>query len=1175
MGRYIDKTESYELLELLRRIDDGDVPTQEELEGLNDIWGVNFSGCDLTELPESIGMLSQLTTLFVYFNELTSLPESIGKLSLLTHLDVSYNELEYLPESVGKLSLLTDLDASNNILKDLPGGIADLSRLTTLDVSENELDALPEGMDQLSALSTLNISNNRFISLPDGIGKLPSLTTLSMYYNELTDLPESIGALTGLESLDISHNPLECLPGSVCELTGLTELDISYNRLKGLPENMFELPRLRKLNVSHNELTGLPDGIENLFRLKELDISYNKLTSLPNGIFGLSQLTVLNAGGNRLASLPGSIGRLAQLKGLSIFRNRLVDLPDSIGELSQLTDLNLSDNPLKTLPDSIGRLSGLEDLSIWAIGLREIPEFIRNLAKLRKLDVGYNPLKTLPEWVGTMPELETLDLSHLQLTQLPRSLLNLNMPFWADGRTWYRKNNGEGINLMDTTLSLQPVSLFDQSRDQSPDFRESRKLIEDYFDTPKVPIREAKVIFLGDGKVGKTYTIQRLLHDCRQGAYPTKETHGILIEDLYTEKDGESYKIRIWDFGGQDIMHEMHRCFLTDRTCYVVMVDTRTDKQTGRARYWLRTVQSIAPGAPVLLLVNEISGGKNRDLDYTGLMQEFPNLAGVEFCSAMDADDGEFRRKVAQAIFRQALDLDSCKMELPKSWEMVRQNLLSLHDGADPERDEVYYIDRKTFHDLCDQYDVPADDGLRAWLLTWFNDLGVCFSYHRGEDGQEQSEDYKILDPMWLTSAVYKIIWEKEQTDDGLISLGEIYRILEKPGSDAMKKDGIPCLENVSYNQKECGYVLDIMRMFRISYPADERTEFMPTLCKPDSKLDPVPRSWVQHAAYRFRYTFLPENVLHRLMIYCFANLRPGRRWRKGFWLECEAQGLSAVIRDSEANELWVEVYAQKQEFEAWIWLQPLCRQIAEINNTLSLKAEVSVLAANDHEEKWFLLDSVWYWRKQGAQSLQGDRSLFPIQPLMNLIYGKYYPGVEKSLMTEREGRQPPLPMEMLPENVTARLTDLTGLDLSRPFEDQPIERLIAGVERNNSLREKELELLQRGAAAIRENTLALQENSLTIRQSNELLEAVRDGRVTLPQEVITALAEAFRQNDSAALQDAGEKMKRHPVKDGIRVLRELLGDAANFATVVPVVVQMGKTWGPVLAELVRPVLPI
>ncbi len=427
------------------------------------------------------------------------------------------------------------------------------------------------------------------------------------------------------------------------------------------------------------------------------------------------------------------------------------------------------------------------------------------------------------------------------------------------------------------------------------------------------------VIFRGDGKVGKTYTIQRLLHDCRKGDYPTKETHGILIEDLYAKKDGERYTIRVWDFGGQDIMHEMHRCFLTDRTCYVVMIDTRVDKQTRRARYWLRTVQNIAPNAPVLLLVNEVSGGKNRDLDYSSLEKEFPNLVGLEYCSSMDASDEDFHQKVEQTIFKQALDLDSCKRELPKSWESVRQNLLSLRSGAEAGQKGAYYIDRQTFHSLCEQYDVPADDGLRAWLLTWFNDLGVCFSYHLGEDGRERPNDYKILDPMWLTSAVYKIIWEKEQTDDGLITLSEIHRILEKPGSTAMKKDGIPCLEGVTYNEQECGYVLDIMRMFRISHPADTRTEFIPALCKTDSKLDPIPANSKQHAACRFRYPLLPETVLHRLMIFCYANLRPGRRWRKGFLLECESQGLSAVIQtegpDSEENELQIDVYAQREEY--------------------------------------------------------------------------------------------------------------------------------------------------------------------------------------------------------------------------------------------------------------------
>lgn len=616
-------------------------------------------------------------------------------------------------------------------------------------------------------------------------------------------------------------------------------------------------------------------------------------------------------------------------------------------------------------------------------------------------------------------------------------------------------------------------------------------------------------------------------------------------------------------------MHEMHRCFLTDRTCYVIMIDTRVDKQTGRARYWLRTVQNIAPKAPVLLLVNEVGGGKNRDLDYTSLKQEFSNLVGVEYCSSWDADDDEFRRKVEHSIFRQALDMDSCKMELPQNWEDVRQNLLSLRSSAGPEGKGIYYIDRQTFHSLCDRYAVPADDGLRTWLLTWFNDLGVCFSYHMGEDGQERSTDYKILNPMWLTSAVYKIIWEKDRTDDGLITRSEIYRILEKPGNAAMKKDGIPCLENVSYDEQECGYVLDIMRMFCISYPADERTEFIPALCKPDSKLDPKPECWKQHAAYRFRYAFLPDTVLHRLMIFCFANLRPGRRWRKGFWLECEPQGLSAVIRaggpNSKENELQIDVYAQKDEFEAWTWLQPLCQQITKINHTLSLKAEVFVLAKND-EEEWFSLDKVWYWKNRGVLELQGAQSLFPIQPLMNLIYGRYLPNVEKKLM-ERQDESRMISSAAYSQSITAEVAGLAEVDLSKPFAEQSekSQRLIDELKRSNDLLERGIGIIQKHTCVIEKNTEAVQGNTWTLQQSNTLLCDIRDGKVQLPSEVMEALAKAFRQSDKPALQDAGQKMTK-PHKG--QLLRDLLGDAANLAAVGQVLFEVGKEFGPALLKL-------
>ena len=894
---------------------------------------------------------------------------------------------------------------------------------------------------------------------------------------------------------------------------------------------------------------------------------------------------VLNVFGNQLTSLPDSIGELSRLMVLNVFGNQLTSLPDSISELSQLALLNVSYNHLTGLPDGIGKLSQLTDLNIATLGLQEAPYWIQQLPKLESLNLSSNPLTTLPDWLGNMPKLRNLDISYLQLTAIPRSLLRLDIPFLVNYDAEIRlgipflanydadpESQIRGIGIHGTKLSIQPARLFDQSRDKSAGCQESRKLIEDYFETPKIPVREAKVIFLGDGKVGKTYTIQRLLHDCRKGDYPTMETHGILIEDLYAEKDGERYTIRVWDFGGQDIMHEMHRCFLTDRTCYVVMIDTRVDKQTRRARYWLRTVQNIAPNAPVLLLVNEVSGGKNRDLDYSSLEKEFPNLVGLEYCSSMDANDEDFRQKVEQTIFKQALDLDSCKMELPKSWESVRQNLLSLRSGAEAGQKGAYYIDRQTFYSLCEQYDVPADDGLRAWLLTWFNDLGVCFSYHLGEDGRERPNDYKILDPMWLTSAVYKIIWEKEQTDDGLITLSEIYRILEKPGSAAMKKDGIPCLEDVTYNEQECGYVLDIMRMFRISYPADTRTEFIPALCKTDSKLDPIPANSKQHAACRFRYPLLPETVLHRLMIFCYANLRPGRRWRKGFWLECESQGLSAVIQtegpDIEENELQIDIYAQREEYEAWMWLQPLCQQLMKINDTLSLKAEVFVLAKNSDEEKWFSLDTVWYWKNQGAPDLQGERSFFPIQPLMDLIYGRCLPNVEKKLVWKRENLRIISPVGYL-RAVTAMVAELTGMDLSIPFAEQTeiLLQLVKEMKRSHDLRELEIEALQKNTDAIRENTWTLQ-------QSNELLCAIRDGRVQLPLGVMDALAKAFRQSDEPTLKDAGKKMKWHFWKDKGQLLRDLLGDSANLATVAPVLVKLGADYGPTLLKILAELVP-
>lgn len=309
-------------------------------------------------------------------------------------------------------------------------------------------------------------------------------------------------------------------------------------------------------------------------------------------------------------------------------------------------------------------------------------------------------------------------------------------------------------------------------------------------------------------------------------------------------------------------------------------------------------------------------------------------------------------------------------------------------------------------------------------------------------------------------------------------------------------------------------------------------------------------------------------------MIFCFANLRPGRRWRKGLGLECESQGLSAVIQaegpNSEENELQIDVYSQKEEFEAWMWLQPLCRQLTEINNTLSLKAEVFVLAKNDDEEKWFSLDSVWHWKKRGVSDLQGEKSLFPIQSLMDLIYGRYLPNVEKKLM-EKQGVLQRIFPTANSQIAAVEVAKLTGLDLSKPFEKQSekIQCLVDELKRSNDMHERQMTILQVHTSVVEKNTEAIRDNTWTLQQSNTRLYDLRDGKVQFPPKIMKALAKAFRQSDEPVLRVTGQKMKWHFWKDKGQQLRELLADAANLAAVGPILVELGKEYGPTLLKLI------
>lgn len=939
------------LLRFLWHIDKGYTPTAEEERELLSISELDFSRLELDKLPKCIGALASLQSLNVEGNQLAELPDCLGELSALQSLNASNNQLEKLPDVLGKLPALQSLNVENNQLAELPDSLGELFALQFLNVRNNLLEKLPDSLEELSALQSLDVSDNRLSELPDWLGKLSSLQSLNVEGNRLEELPDSLGELSALQFLDVGDN-----------------------FLSELPDFLGELSSLQSLNVRKNFLEELPDGLEKLSALQILRASQNRLTALPSWIGELSSLQKLYLTGNRLTELPVEIGRLVRLEELSVKDNLLTTVPECIGELVNLQKLGLGGNKIEKFPDSIGDIRNLQELYIWENKIPVFPEQIFKLKSLQILDLSATDIQVIPPQISELTQLRKLWLSDLKLQQLPPEIMTLGLPFIVNEREEndpHDSENHDGISIIETSLATQPLSLFMQPRE----------LIQAYFDMEQIPINEGKVIFLGHGDVGKSYSIQRILNHDEQGDFKTSMTPGISISYFPVEEDGRHFNICFWDFGGQEIMHAMHRCFLTHRTCYVVMVSNRLPDLDSQARYWLRNVESFASGSDVLLVINCWEDyPSNRDLNYSQLRTDFKNLVGYVSVSAK-CDDKQTFHSLTERIIQMAAKLDSTGMNFPIQWYNIRQSLTKVAENG------TYYINQDEYYQICAENGLN-DPNIRIWLLEWFNDLGTCFSYHQGTDKKEL-RTYKVLNPEWLTNAIYIVILNgKNFTENGVISRSGIEYLLSNPTGGT--------LSGVTYTSEECGYILEVMRKFTLSYSVSKTEEFIPALCPNETPENLYPTEYGDHLTYELEYSYLPDTVVHQLMIYCYQYLKLDRCWRRGMSIETGI-GLSAVVSMGGSDQLLkIDVYSDGNA-PLWLLLQPLLEAIRKINTRLNLNAVDYVFAETVVDEEVFQdrykLDYVLSVKKGSSKRkpsdcLQGEVVDHSIPDLLEKLYG-------------------------------------------------------------------------------------------------------------------------------------------------------------------------------------------
>ncbi|MEH2410557.1 COR domain-containing protein [Nostoc sp.] len=505
----------------------------------------------------------------------------------------------------------------------------------------------------------------------------------------------------------------------------LTELDLSNDwrtndeeKLIEIPAEVFELKWLEVLNLSYNQLTTLPEAIARLPQLTSLYLSYNQLTTLPEAIARLPQLTSLYLSHNQLTTLPEAIARLQQLTSLYLSHNQLTTLPEAIARLPQLISLYLSYNQLTTLPEAIARLQQLTSLDLKGNKLRTLPEAITRLQQLTILDLSGNQLRTLPEAIARLQQITTLDLDGNQLRTLPEAIARLQQLTFLD--------------LSDNLIEKPPPEIV----------AKGIAAIRDYFRQLKMEgpdyLCEAKLLIVGEGGAGKT-TLAKKIKDQNYQLREEDSTKGIeVIQWSLPMENGGEFRVNIWDFGGQEIYHATHQFFLTKRSLYVLVADTR--KEDTDFYYWLNVVELLSDNSPLLIIKNE-KQNRHREINELQLRGQFTNLKET---LATNLADNRGLEQVLEQIKHYVKNLPHIGSPLPKTWVRVREAL---------ESDVRNYIGLDEYLNICQQNRfTQRNDKLQ--LSSYLHDLGVCL--HFQEDPLLNKT--VILKPKWGTDAVYKVL---------------------------------------------------------------------------------------------------------------------------------------------------------------------------------------------------------------------------------------------------------------------------------------------------------------------------------------------------------------------------------------------------------------------------------
>jgi len=795
---------------------------------------------------EALSSLTQLKTMIMSSNGITDAGLiSVSSLSKLVNLDLDHNQIgAFGAEALACLTQLTELNLSNNHIDDAGAvSLAGLVNLTSLNLRNNQIgDSGVIALSTLIQLNFLDLSNNWFDKAgTEAIGRLTQLKCLNIVDNRVGDAGvAALSNLNELTSLNLNCNNIsEVGVAALASLKQLTSLDLGDNEIgdKGAAA-LSSFTNLKSLNLENNQISNA--GVAAL-------TIHKQLTSL-----NLSANSIDDAGAELLPAFTNLIS-------LNLSYNEIGDAgAEHLVALANLTTLYLEENHIS-------------DIGVKAFAA---------LGNLTTLDLERNEICDVSPF-ASLDRLTFLNLKNTKVTNLLplKSLLESGLDVVIE------KLCEEDINVFGCPLIHPPSEIVQQGREAVLNYlREIEAQGEDH-------LYEAKVLILGDGGAGKTSLLRRLYQTDLPMPAEEESTKGIDIHrHSFTNAAGRPFHLNLWDFGGQQIYHATHQFFLTKRTLYILVDDTRNSSQAVQDdgfKYWLELIEALSEGSPVLIFQNE-KAGRSKSIDIAGIKGRFANVKDVY---RGNLELPKAAEKLAEAIRYYVQQLPHVGEAVPARWLAIRAEL-------EERKQQVPYISLKDYFQIYGRH-LELDESKALQLSRYFHDLGVFL--HFQED--PLLARLVILNNDWATEAVFNVLDdEPTKARSGYFNRADCQRIW----SHSTYRDLYPEL-------------LALMEKFELCYKLNDQpieTWLAPQLLSPSTP--EAVQDWPQpdDLVLTYQYDFLPKGLISRLIRRMNRFVRqPERSWRSGAFFEHGQSELLARLASPLGQE--IEMRARGPERKA------------------------------------------------------------------------------------------------------------------------------------------------------------------------------------------------------------------------------------------------------------------